>query len=122
MSAEQIAWKAFRQSADNPLEWTLPFINLSIWSGRGLCHFVDTDNELLGIRVLQGIKLDALLCEEIARAAKVFGLAGRCTRSEVLEAKARACHALEAGKGLLCVDDGVRLADCVEMACEVGLE
>jgi hypothetical protein len=95
---------------------------LSIWSGRELCHFVDTDNELLGIMFLEGAELDALLCDEIVRAAKVFGLAGICTRSEVLEAEARACHALEAGKGLLYVDDGVRLGGCVEMACEVGLE
>jgi hypothetical protein len=120
--AERAAWKAFHRPSADPLEWALPFINLSIWSGREICHFVDTDNELLGIRVLEGTELDALLREGIARAAKVYGLAERCTRSEVLEAEARACRAMEAGKGLLCVDDRVLAGGCVEMACEVGLE
>lgn len=95
---------------------------MSLWSGRELCHFADTDNELLGIKALKGAELDALLCEEIERAVEVFGLAGLCSRSEVLEAEARAYRALEVGKGTLCVDESGRVGGCVERACEVALE
>jgi hypothetical protein len=71
---------------------------LSIWSGRELCHFADTDNELLGIRVIQGAELDALLRKDVAKAGKACGLLGEYGRSEVLEAEARACRALETGQ------------------------
>jgi hypothetical protein len=105
------------------LKWTLPFINSSIWSGRKLCHFADTDNELLGVRVLQGAELDALLYEEIERSAEAFGLLGWCDRNEVLDAETRACRALEAGKGLkLDIGGSVRVGGCLERACEVAME
>lgn len=120
--AEKAAWEAFHRPAPDPLEWALPFINLSLWSERELCHFADTDNELLGIRVFEGKELDALLCEEIGRAVEGFGLKGRCSRSEVLEAEARAYRALEVGKGTLCVGESDRVGGCVERACEVVLE
>lgn len=75
----------------------LPFINLSLWSGRGLCHFAHTDNALLGIRALRGAELDALLREEIEKAANAFGLVGRCSHDQILEAEARGHRALETG-------------------------
>jgi hypothetical protein len=65
VSAEKTAWEAFYRPAVDALDWTLPFINFSIWSGRELYHFADTDNKLLEIQVLQGAELDALLYEEL---------------------------------------------------------
>lgn len=120
--AERKAWAAFHRPGANSLEWVLPFINLSIWSGDAPCRFVETDNELLGIRELEGTELDAVLCEEVERAAKVFGLVGDCSRSEVLEAEARAYQALDVGKGSLCDCDYDRLHGFVEQACEIPLE
>ena len=73
-AAEKASWKAFYRPSSDPTEWALPFINLSLWSGRELCHFAHTDNELLGIRVLCGAELDTLLREEIEKAANAFGL------------------------------------------------
>ena len=73
-AAEQEAWRSYHRPATHPSEWASPFINLSLWSGRELCHFAKTDNELLGIRALRGAELDALLREEIEKAAKAFGL------------------------------------------------
>lgn len=105
-AAEKAAWKAFRRPAADPTEWALPFINLSLWSGRELCHFADTDNELLGIRELRGAELDAMLREEIEKAANVFGLVGRSSRRQVLEAETRAYRALETGRGSLDVGGG----------------
>jgi hypothetical protein len=35
-SAEKAAWEAFHRTAADLQEWMLPFINLSIWSGREL--------------------------------------------------------------------------------------
>jgi hypothetical protein len=105
-AAEQAAWKAFHRPASDPTEWALPFINLSLWSGRELCHFTKTDNELLGICELRGAALDAMLREEIEKAAKSFGLVGRCSRSQMLDAETRAHRALETGKGSLSVVGG----------------
>lgn len=119
-TAEESAWKAFHRRDADPLEWVLPFINLSIWSGDAPCRFVETDNELLGIRVLEGAELDAVLCEEVDRAARVFGLVGDCTRTEALEAEGRAYQALDAGKGSLC--DYSRVHGIVEQACEIPLD
>jgi hypothetical protein len=47
-----------------------------------------------------------MLREEIEKAAKAFGLVGRCSRGQVLEAKTRAYRALETGKGSLSVGGG----------------
>lgn len=120
-AAENSAWKAFYRTDADPLEWVLPFINLSIWSGDAPCRFVETDNELLGIRVLEGAELDAVLCEEVDRAAEAFGLVGDCSRIEALEAEGRAYQALNAGKMTLCGDYG-RVHGIVEQACEIPLD
>ncbi|GAB7322363.1 hypothetical protein MBLNU13_g03325t2 [Cladosporium sp. NU13] len=76
VTAEQAAWKAFHYQASDPTEWALPFVNLSLWSRRELCHFAHTDNELLGIRALRGAELETLLREEIEKAANAFDLIG----------------------------------------------
>lgn len=42
-----------------------------------------------------------MLCEEIEKAANAFGLVGRCSRIQVMEAEARGYRALETGKEIL---------------------
>jgi hypothetical protein len=120
-AAEQAAWKAFHRPASDLTEWASPFINLSLWSGRELCHFANTDNELLGFRELRGAELDAMLCEEIEKAAKSFGLVGRCNRSQVLEAETRAYRALETGKGSLSIGGGCCASGSMQQESEVSL-
>lgn len=105
-AAEKAAWRAFYRPAADPTEWALPFINLSLWSGRELCHFANTDNELLGIRELRGAELDTMLREEIEKATSDFGLLGRCSRSQMLEAEVRAYRALKTGKSSLGIGGG----------------
>lgn len=119
-AAEKSAWEAFHRPDADPLEWVLPFVNLSIWSSDAPCRFLETDNELLGIPVLEGAELEAVLCEEVGRAAKVFGLVGDCTPIEALEAEVRARQAFDAGKGSLC--DYGRVHNFVEQACEIPLD
>lgn len=104
-ATEIAAWRSFHRSATDLSNWAPPFINLSLWSGRELCYFHNPDNDLLGVGELRGAELDALLCEETGRAATAFGLVGRCSRAQMLDAEIRGYQALEAGKELLCVDD-----------------
>ncbi|KAM0709593.1 hypothetical protein Q7P35_003633 [Cladosporium inversicolor] len=99
-AAEQAAWKAFRRPATDPTEWALPFINLSLWSGRELCRFEHTDNELLGIRALRGAEFDAVPSGK-EKASNAFGLVSRCSRVQVMEAESRGHRALETGKEIL---------------------
>ena len=72
---------------------------------------------------MHGAQLDAMLCEEIEKAAEAFSLVGRCSRGQVLEAeaRARAYRTLEAGKGSLGVGGGCYASGDVEGESGISL-
>lgn len=96
--AEEAAWQAFRRPEASTLEWTLPFINLSIWAAGEPCHFRRTDNAMLDIPVLQGADLEAVLVVELEKAATVFGVLEPHSSGTRREAENKAEKALEEGK------------------------
>lgn len=65
---ETSAWQAFFDPASHPLNWILPFINLSIWSKDELCHFLHTDNALLGVEELHGQRRETMIEQQIIAA------------------------------------------------------
>lgn len=93
-AAEAAAWKAYHSTSANPMDWIIPFINLSIWAKDEPCHFRHTDNDLLGVPLLEGVELASVLECEIEYASSV--LRGQ----ECIEAgeNDKAGSAFEAGK------------------------
>jgi len=79
---EKEAWTAFGDPTADPLSWIFAFINISLWSGEELCTFSKTDNELLGIPELHGLKLDKVMDTEISHAIKVFATSKTTSSNE----------------------------------------
>lgn len=71
--AEPLALSAHANNSTDPLEWILPCINLSIWAKDEPCRFVQTDNELLGIKELDEAELNNMLYAEMKAAAEKLG-------------------------------------------------
>jgi len=91
--AEPLALSAHANGVADPLDWILPCINLSIWSKDEPCRFLQTDNEILGIKELGDAELSAMLDTEMTAAAEKLG-----AKSTASEYRIEAEKAFEEGK------------------------